>query len=292
MLSGIASLLSIVILSRLLPAEAYGRIAVVLAIASVCQVAAFSWIQASITRLAPEGQAARDRFAAGVRAGFMLSSAAMALACAAFLLAFRPSPEQTALGIAGLAVLLCNAWAAAGQAWSRVSDHPWRYAMSRSVQALVGLGLAIAGLAWRPGDPLVPLVAAAVASLLASSIAHVPGARGGSLRAVAPQLRRMLVYAGPLVAVALGWVVLGAADPAVDRNPARACGGRRLVGGLRPRQPRGRPAACSDLAVDAIAGVRRIRPPRRRSRQCPAAERRQLADRRRPAGDHPSGVRA
>ena len=92
-------------------------------------------------------------------------------------------------------------------------ERPWRYAMSLSVQALGSLAFAIAGLAWRPGDPLVPLVAVAAASLLASSIAHIPVAGGGGgIRDLEPQLRRMLAYAGPLTAVSLGWVILAAAD--------------------------------------------------------------------------------
>ena len=73
MLSGIASLLSIFVFSRLMSAEGYGQFAVVLAIASMCQTAGFSWIQASITRLTPDqsDSAGHNRFAGGVRVGFM-----------------------------------------------------------------------------------------------------------------------------------------------------------------------------------------------------------------------------
>jgi O-antigen/teichoic acid export membrane protein len=215
MLSGIASLLSILIFSRLLSAEGYGQFAVVLAIASVCQTAGFSWIQASITRLTPDqsDSAGHNRFAAGVRFGLILSAIVVALAWTIAFAAFRPSPGEMVMSIAGLSVLLCNAWASAGQAWNRVTALPWRYAISLSVQALGSLVFAIAGLAWRPGDPLVLLVAVAAASLLASSIAHIPVADGGGgIREIQPQLRRMLAYAGPLTAVSLGWVILAAAD--------------------------------------------------------------------------------
>jgi O-antigen/teichoic acid export membrane protein len=214
MLSGIASLLSILIFSRLLSAEGYGQFAVVLAIAGVCQTAGFNWIQASITRLTPDqsDSAGHNRFAGGVRLGFMLSAIVMACAWTIVVVAFRPSPGEMVMSIAGLSVLLCNAWASAGQAWNRVLQRPWRFSMSLSVQTLGGLAFAIAGLACRPGDPLVALVAVAAASLLASSIAHVPLAVGGGMREVQPQLRRMLAYAAPLTAVSLGWVILAAAD--------------------------------------------------------------------------------
>jgi O-antigen/teichoic acid export membrane protein len=214
MLSGIASLLSIFLFSRLLSAEGYGQFAVVLAVASVCQTAGFSWIQASITRLTPDrsDSAGHTRFAEGVLFGFMLSAVVIVLAWTIAVVAFKPSPGEMVMRIAGLSVLLCNAWASAGQAWNRVLERPWRFAMSLSVQALGGLALAVMGLAWRPGDPLVPLVAVAAASLLASSIAHIPLAGGSGIRVIRPQLRRMLAYAGPLTAVSLGWVILAAAD--------------------------------------------------------------------------------
>ena len=240
MLSGIASLLSIFIFSRLLSAEGYGQFAVVLAIASVCQTAGFSWIQASITRLTPDQSdcAGYDRFAAGVRLGFMLSAIVVALAWTVAFVAFKPWPGEMVMSIAGLSVLLCNAWASAGQAWNRVLERPWRFAMSLSVQALGSLALAIAGLAWRPGDPLVPLVAVAAASLLASSIAHIPVAGGGGgLREIQPQLRRMLAYAGPLTAVSLGWVILAAADRLLIASilgPA-AAGAYSVASGLASR---------------------------------------------------------
>jgi O-antigen/teichoic acid export membrane protein len=239
MLSGIASLLSIFIFSRLLSAEGYGQFAVVLAIAGVCQTAGFSWIQASITRLTPDqsDSAGHNRFAEGVRLGFMLSAIVIASAWTIAVVAFRPSPDQMVMSIAGLSVLLCNAWASAGQAWNRVLERPWRFSMSLSVQALGSLVFAIAGLAWRPGDPLVPLAAVAAASLLASSIAHIPLAGGAAIREIQPQLRRMLAYAAPLTAVSLGWVILGAADRLLIASilgPA-AAGAYSVASGLASR---------------------------------------------------------
>ena len=240
MLSGIASLLSIFIFSRLLSAEGYGQFAVVLAIAGVCQTAGFSWIQASITRLTPDqsDSAGTNRFAKGVRFGFLLSAIVTALAWTIAVVAFRPSPDEMVMSIAGLSVLLSNAWASAGQAWNRVAERPWRFAMSLSVQALGSLAFAITGLAWRPGDPLVPLAAVAAASLLASSIANIPASSGGGgIREIQPQLRRMLAYAGPLTAVSLGWVILAAADRLLIASilgPA-AAGAYSIASGLASR---------------------------------------------------------
>jgi O-antigen/teichoic acid export membrane protein len=215
MLSGIASLLSIIIFSRLLSAEGYGQFTVVLAMVSVCQTAVFSWIQASITRLLPDqsDHTGYNRFAECVRFGFILSATIVAFAWMVAVAAFKPLPDQMVMSMAGLSVLLCNAWASAGQAWNRVTERPWRFSMSLSVQAFGGLAFAMVGLAWQPGEPLVPLAAVGAASLLAALIAHIPLAGGsGGLRVIQPQLRRMLAYAGPLTAVSLVWVILAAAD--------------------------------------------------------------------------------
>ena len=63
LLSGIVSLLSILLFSRLLSAEAYGYYVTMLALAALCQTAGFNWLQSSITRLHPEeaDQSGRDR---------------------------------------------------------------------------------------------------------------------------------------------------------------------------------------------------------------------------------------
>jgi len=90
LLSAAASLLSIILLSRLLTAEAYGYYAMMLALALLGQTTAFTWLQSSIIRLYPEqtDQAGRGRFAQAVRCGFVLSTAFVCIAWAIGLAAF------------------------------------------------------------------------------------------------------------------------------------------------------------------------------------------------------------
>ena len=81
LLSGIVSLLSILLFSRLLSAEAYGYYATMLAMAALCQTAGFNWLQASITRLHPEeaDEAGRAELARAVRFGFGLSAVVISM---------------------------------------------------------------------------------------------------------------------------------------------------------------------------------------------------------------------
>src|ERR1700682_6437629 len=91
LISGIASLLSVLVLSRLLPAEQYGRYATVLVLAGVVQTAGFSWLQSSIIRLHPEAEDENGRalFAHAVCAGFALSVVVVAVAWTVGLLALQ-----------------------------------------------------------------------------------------------------------------------------------------------------------------------------------------------------------
>src|SRR3954454_6615388 len=81
LLSGIVSLLSILLFSRLLSAEAYGYYVTILALAALCQTAGFNWLQSSITRLPPEEEddTGRARLAEAVKFGFGLSAVAISL---------------------------------------------------------------------------------------------------------------------------------------------------------------------------------------------------------------------
>jgi O-antigen/teichoic acid export membrane protein len=216
LLSAVASLLSILVLSRLLSAEAFGRYATVLALAAVCQTVGFNWLQSSILRLHPEeaDENGRALFARAVRFGFVLSAIVVFAVWTIGLAAIgQLSADTRLLSIAGLSILLTGAWAAVGLSWNRVTAHPWRFAMAQVLQTLGGLALALIGLVWRPGDPFVAVMALAVASLLASAVARLPiaGVSKG-FRQLRPRLHQIWTYGAPATAVALGYVVLAASD--------------------------------------------------------------------------------
>jgi O-antigen/teichoic acid export membrane protein len=82
LVSGVASLLSVLVLARLLPPERYGEYVTVLVVAALCQAGGFSWLQSSIIRLHGEetDKDGRTRFAAlrrasGAASGFYPCSA-------------------------------------------------------------------------------------------------------------------------------------------------------------------------------------------------------------------------
>jgi O-antigen/teichoic acid export membrane protein len=216
LLSGVASLLSVLVLSRLLSAEAYGQFATVLALATMCQTAGFNWLQYSILRLHPEeaDENGRVQFARAIRFGFILSAILVSAVWIIGLAALEPLSVGTRLlSIAGLSVLLSGAWAAVGLRWDRVSECPRRFATAQAVQALGGIALAIIGLLWRPGDPLVAVVALTIASLLAAAVARLPIVGvGKGFHQLVPRLRQIWTYGAPLTAVSLGYVVLATSD--------------------------------------------------------------------------------
>jgi O-antigen/teichoic acid export membrane protein len=243
LLSGIVSLLSILLFSRLLSAEAYGYYVTMLALAALCQTAGFNWLQSSITRLYPEetDEHGRDRLAEAVKFGFGLSAVVISMVWAIGLVALAQSSGGAALGAAGLSVLLCQGWASLGQSWSRVMQRPWRFAGAQALQALGGLALALAGLAWRPGDPLVVLGAVACASLLASVITPVRIAgRSAGFREARSRLRQMWKFGGPVAAVSIGYVILATSD-------------RLLISGILGPAAAGAYSAASGVAGRALA---------------------------------------
>jgi O-antigen/teichoic acid export membrane protein len=244
LLTGVASLLSVLVLSRLLPAEQYGRYATVLVLAGVFQAAGFNWLQSSIIRLYPEEEDENGRalFVRAVCAGFAFSAVAVATVWTVGLFALQPlSIDRTLLGVGGLSVLLSGAWAGVGLAWNRVTARPWRFVTAQALQALGGLGLAIAGLAWQPEDPLVAVVALAIASLLTAAVARFPvsGTLKG-IRPIQPRLRKIWTYGAPLTAVALGDIILATSD-------------RLLIAGSLGPAAAGAYAAASGIAGRALS---------------------------------------
>jgi O-antigen/teichoic acid export membrane protein len=216
LLSGVASLLSVLVLARLLPPEQYGEYVTVLVVATLCQTAGFSWLHSSLIRLHAEetDESGRTRFAAALLIGFSISAVVVVVAWTIGLVVVRQwLVDRTWLGVAGLSVLLSSAWAAIGLGWNRVAARHRRFVAAQAVQAVGGLALAIAGLAWRPGDPLVALAALAVASLLAAAIARFPVHTALRERhEVRRRLREIWAYGAPVTGASLGYMILASSD--------------------------------------------------------------------------------
>ena len=243
LLSGVASLLSVLVLARLLPAEQYGEYVTVLVVATLCQTAAFSWLHSSLVRLHPEetSDSGRARFAAAVLIGFMLSASAVSIAWTIGVFVLRQwSVDRMWLGVGGLLVLLSTSWAAISLGWNRVALRLRHFVTAQAVQSLGGLFLAVAGLAWRPGDPLMALAAVGVASLLAAAIARFPVRTAlRERRHFRPRLREIWAYGAPVTGASLGYTILASSD-------------RLLIAGYLGPAAAGAYAAASGIAGRAL----------------------------------------
>jgi O-antigen/teichoic acid export membrane protein len=215
----------------------------VLAVVAVCETAAFSWLQSSITRFYPDetDKAGRAQLATAVRLGFGLSALVISVAWIVALLGLPAFAEAGAVGVAGMMVLLFRGWASIGQNWSRVMERPWRFATALMVQSAGAVGFTVIGLAWWTDDPVVPLAAAAMASLLASMVAHVQSSRRREqLVQLKSRLRRMWTYGTPIAGVSLLFVMLAASD-------------RLLIASLIGPAAAGAYSAASSIAERAIS---------------------------------------
>jgi O-antigen/teichoic acid export membrane protein len=213
--SAIASLLSVILFSRLLSADAYGQYATILAMVAVFETAGFGWLQSSIIRLYPgeTDLAGRDGFATALLAGFAASAFIISAAWAASLSAAGSAVGGGLLPIGRLAILLFRSWATMGQNWSRVTGTPGRFLAAQALQSIGSLFFALLILLWWGGSAIVPLVASAIASLLASAVVHVPiSSRVRGFQRLESRLRTMWAYGAPIAAISFGFTLLAASD--------------------------------------------------------------------------------
>jgi hypothetical protein len=120
-------------------------------------------------------------------------------------------------------------------------ERPWRFATALMLQSAGAVVFAVIGLAWWTDDPAVPLAAAAIASLLASAVAHVQSRRRREqLLQLKSRLRQMWSYGTPIAGVSLLFVMLAASD-------------RLLIAGLIGPAAAGAYSAASSIAERAIS---------------------------------------
>lgn len=145
---GVVNLLTLVVLTRLLDPESYGRYALTIAGAGLVNIVLFQWIKLAATRFLPAAQGERqhDLIAALIRIFFFLTAFGGALTVTAALLA--PASLASLLWIGGLLALV-QAWFEFGQELARGRLDPKLFgllALSRAVLALgCGAGLVLAG---------------------------------------------------------------------------------------------------------------------------------------------------
>ncbi|HET7231801.1 MAG TPA: lipopolysaccharide biosynthesis protein [Longimicrobium sp.] len=213
LLSALLGMASVVVFTRLLPPAGYGTYAVTLSAAALGQTGLFLWLQSSVLRFAPAAANA-DGLAwlrAAVGRGYLAASAA-ALAVWAVLAAFAV-PGSRGAAAAGVLVLLTRSWVGIVQNWNRATGRAWRFAAIEAVNGVGMLALAVAGLALRPGDARVPLLAMAAAALASLALApRVPRADRPSNPGRAVRVAELWAYGMPLSVAALASYVLAASD--------------------------------------------------------------------------------
>lgn len=204
------------VLTRLLSPAGYGVYAVVGSAVAVGQTTGFHWLQTAVLRYrsGPLDAAGRARLGASARLGYLRAAAVAALVwVAAALLGARVVRVGPGVALAALLLLLARAWLGVVQGWNRASERPWRFVTVEAASGLGTLAIATLGLRARPGDPLVPLLAAAGAALLAAVLSPelvrpVPGVAP----APAPRVAELWAYGAPLSVVALASIVLAVSD--------------------------------------------------------------------------------
>jgi len=215
----------VMLLSRLLPPAEYGAYAVTLSAATLAQMGLFLWLQTSVLRFAPAARGADGlaRLRAAVGRGYRAAAAAALLAGAPLVLAGAPGARGAAA--AGVLLLLTRGWVGIVQNWNRATGRAWRFAAIEAVNGVGMLTLAVAGLAARPGDARVPLLAASAASLASLALApRVPGA-GPPGAEPAVSVGALWAYGMPLSLSAVALYALAASDRlvvAVLLGPAAA----------------------------------------------------------------------
>lgn len=205
---------TLAVFTRLLSPAAYGVYAVIGAAVAVGQTSGFHWLQTAVLRFRsgatdPEE---RERLGAAARLGYLRAAAVATLVWLAGSLALA-HVGQLELGVmlAGLPVLLSRAWLAIVQGWNRASDRPWRFVAIEAVSGIGTLALAALGLVLRPDDPIVPLLAAVCAALLAAALSPEL-ARPAPRRATGVSVASLWTYGAPLSVVALASIVLAVSD--------------------------------------------------------------------------------
>jgi len=210
--AGLASIASVVLLTRLLGAQGYGLYASLLALALILQNGVFFCLQTSIVRFHARAGADPAQLATAVRLAFLAGCGLVALVWPLAVAALARAGVTLDLAAAGLALLVVRGWLGLAQAWNRVEARPWRYFALEALQAWGALALALLALQLWPHQPAAPLwaaaAAAAAASLGAPSLLLQPMRTAGS----GALARELVGYGLPLAFVYLAGGALALSD--------------------------------------------------------------------------------
>ena len=233
-LPGLVSFAALLIYTRLLSPDEYGRYAVVIAGVSVAGVLVFQWQRLVLARWLMARKEEPQRFLGEML--WMFGLLALAVAPIGLALALGTTDaDWRRLTSLGLAILIAQGWFELNLTLASVHFAPSRYGRLLGAKALLAAALG-AGLAWFGLGADAPLM-----GLLLGCALSVPLFGRGAWRGVRParperrELHGQLRYGLPLVITfALGWIIAGS--------------DRLLIGWLLDVEAAGQYAVAHDLA--------------------------------------------
>ena len=204
---GLVSFLAIVLYTRLLHPDEYGRYTMVVAGVGMANAILFQWLRLGLLRYLPAYREQRKEFLSSLCSGFLVL-AALTGAAGAGLSFLWPDRSLQGLILLGIVLLWAQAWFELNLELARTQLSPQRYgklALSKALVALaVGGTLAYCGLG--AAGLLLGMLAGFFLPVLRATFSEWRGARwSSSNRAI---FRRLLTYGLPLTAAfALDFVV-------------------------------------------------------------------------------------
>ena len=212
---GVVSVLTIVLFTRLLDPDAYGRYALVLAATQLVSMACFTWLHAGMARFF-EAARIEGRLPQHFATGY-LSYAAVALVVALAYLGVViavdfSGPIRTAL-LFGLAALLLRTLLMMGLETHRAARHVGTYGTLEVIQAVGGLGLGAALIVTTGLGEAGPFLGAAVASLtcLLIDLPRIAGLAGRG-QPSKTELSRFAGYGLPISVMLALEMIFGVSD--------------------------------------------------------------------------------
>ena len=206
-LPGLVNFAALMLYTRLLDPEQYGKYALVIALVSMAGVIAFQWLRLVVGRWWPKEQHDPKAFL-GRSLLIFLTLSAGSIAASAVVAILWPDPSWALLIVFSGLLLVAQQWLELNLMLATMEFSPGRYAKllgAKSVLALL-IGGALAWVGWGAWGPLLGLF---VASTIVVPMFGRHLWQGATLaKTPRPALREQLSYGLPLVATfALGWVI-------------------------------------------------------------------------------------
>ena len=206
-LPGLVNFAALMLYTRLLDPQQYGKYALVIALVSMAGVIAFQWLRLVVGRWWPKEQHDPKAFL-GKALLIFLTLSATSITASAVAAVFWPDPTWALLIVFSGFLLVAQQWLELNLMLATMEFSPGRYAKllgAKSVLALL-IGGTLAWAGWGAWGPLLGLL---VASTIVVPMFGRHLWQGATLaKTPRPALREQLSYGLPLVATfALGWVI-------------------------------------------------------------------------------------